>query len=60
MRRRLNSVKYDMEKRELAEMLDQRIPSDIESDNSDGYNSDDERIQETQLDLPWYKFNVHG
>lgn len=41
-------------------MLDQRIPSDIESDNSDGYNSDDERIQETQLDLPWYKFNVHG
>jgi len=41
-------------------MLDQQIPSDVDSDNEDGVNSDDENIQETTLDLPWYKFNVHG
>jgi len=44
MRRRLNNVRYDMEKRELAEMLDQPIPSDADSDNEDGFNSDDENL----------------
>ena len=32
-----------MEKRELAEMLDQPIPSDAEDSDDESYNSDDEK-----------------
>ena len=39
LRRRLNNVRYDMEKRELLEMLDQPIPTDPDSD-SEGNLSD--------------------
>ena len=43
MRSRLNLVRDDVEKRELAEMLDQSIPSDAEGSDDESINSDDER-----------------
>ena len=38
LRRRLNNVRYDVEKRELREMLDQRIPSEPESESEGEYS----------------------
>lgn len=48
-----------MEKRELAEMLNQPIPSDAEASDDEGYNSEDENddMANSLPELPWYQFN---
>ena len=56
MRRRLNMVRDDVETRELAEMLDQPVPSDAAASDDESINSEDERDpNKPELpDIPWY------
>ena len=49
-------VSDDVEQRELAEMLDQPIPSDAEASDDENINSEDERDPNISdlPDIPWY------
>ena len=51
-----------MEKRELAEMLDQPIPSDADASDDEGFNSEDEKdpMASNLPELPWYQFNIRS
>ena len=44
LRRRMNNVRYDMEKRELQKMLDQPISTDPDNSDSEGEYSDSDAL----------------